>query len=81
MLGGVCPVPRAWRNSDMTMMTRTNEVIIKSSEGNSVSAVISASNWSVRGGSPSDVASTIDGAGDESPRVGDKRPFEGEATE
>ena len=44
LLGGVCPVPRAWRKIDMTMMMRTNDVIIKSSEGSSVSTVISASN-------------------------------------
>ena len=40
-----------------------------------------AADGQAAGSSPSDVASTIDGAGDESPRVGDKRPFEGEATE
>ena len=44
LLGGVCPVPRAWRKMDMTMMMRTNEVIMSSSEGSKLRVVISASN-------------------------------------
>ena len=43
LLGGVWPVPRAWRRMDMTMMMRTNEVIISKSEGSRVSVVINAS--------------------------------------
>ena len=48
MLGGVCPVPKAWRSNDITMMTRTKEVIMSSNDGNSVSAVIKANSCRVR---------------------------------
>ena len=48
VLGGVCAVPSACRSKDSTMMMRTNEVIISSSDGSSVSVVINASNCKVR---------------------------------
>ena len=44
LLGGVWPVPKAWRRIDITMMMRTKEVIMSSSEGSSVMVVIKASN-------------------------------------
>jgi hypothetical protein len=44
LLGGVWPVPKAWRKIDITMMIRTKEVIISSSEGSSVMVVIKANN-------------------------------------
>ena len=47
MLGGVWPVPRAWRKIDMTITMRTNAVIISSTDGNTERVVIKASNCSV----------------------------------
>jgi hypothetical protein len=40
VFGGVCAVPIACLSRDMTIIMRTNDVIIMSSEGNSVSTVI-----------------------------------------
>jgi len=48
VLGGVWPVPKAWRSSESTTMIRTNDVIINNSEGSSVRAVMSANSCSVR---------------------------------
>ena len=48
ILGGVEPVPRAWRSSDNTMMMRTNEVIISNIDGNSVNVVIKANSCKVK---------------------------------
>ena len=48
MLGGVWPVPRAWRKMDMTITMRTKAVIMRSREGKTDSVVIRANNCSVR---------------------------------
>ena len=45
--GGVWPAPSAWRRIDSTMTMRVKAVIISSTAGSSVSAVISASSWRV----------------------------------
>ena len=48
VFGGVWPVPRAWRNSDMTIIILTKEVIIINNDGNNVSTVIRTSICRVR---------------------------------
>ncbi len=46
VLGGVWPVPKAWRKMDNTMMMRTNAVIMSKNEGSRVSDVIKANSCS-----------------------------------
>ena len=48
IFGGVCAVPNACRNKDITTIILIKDVIIINNDGNKVKAVIKTSTWSVR---------------------------------